>query len=331
MAKSVNSRTDHRRAPRTAGRRSDSQRKRSPVTLPNKTAPAKTAPAKTPQRQQRSEMKRATILDAALDLFARYGLHGTTVDQIAEAANVSKTNLFYYFPTKEEVYVAALQTLLAQWLHPLLSLDVAADPVASLNGYIRQKMEFSRNSPEISRLFCLEIVQDREIERVIGDIDPAPHRFSGPQHPANRVVFMAVHVLHFMGDEPQRGLAGGAPPDEVGAEILRVQRAQLQRRPQQRKARRQHPPGEFVELAGQRRNMLGRACQPIDDRPDGVVLRPFGRWPLDNVADLKIPRIQAVYRIPIQYGHKSSGLNPGRAADRTTIGTPGQNTKTQRK
>src|ERR1700753_1120101 len=148
MRKSVSSKKDHSGAPRTAGHRSGAHRKRATVALL----------AKPPQLKQRSEIKRATILAAALELFARYGLHGTTVDQIAEAANVSKTNLFYYFPTKEDVYVAALQTLLTQWLNPLLALDVAADPVESLTGYIRQKMEFSRNSPEISRLFCLEIV-----------------------------------------------------------------------------------------------------------------------------------------------------------------------------
>src|ERR1700753_2464466 len=157
MAKSVKSRTDQRRVPRGAAARSGADRKRAAVIL-RSTALAERRPAKTPQRQQRTEIKRTAILDAALELFARYGLHGTTVEQIAEAANVSKTNLFYYFPTKEDVYVAALQTLLTQWLNPLLALDVAADPVESLTGYIRQKMEFSRNSPEISRLFCLEIV-----------------------------------------------------------------------------------------------------------------------------------------------------------------------------
>jgi TetR/AcrR family transcriptional regulator len=144
--------------PRGAGLRGGADRKRAAVTY-RKTALAEPPPDKTPQRKQRTEVKRTAILDAALELFARYGLHGTTVDQIAEAANVSKTNLFYYFPTKEDVYVAALQTLLTQWLNPLLSLDAAADPVQSLTGYIRQKMEFSRSSPEVSRLFCLEIVQ----------------------------------------------------------------------------------------------------------------------------------------------------------------------------
>jgi TetR/AcrR family transcriptional regulator len=149
MIKSVNSKTDSRKAPRAAGLRNGVDRKRVVVAIS----------VKTPRRKQRIEIKRTIILDAALELFARYGLHGTTVEQIAEAANVSKTNLFYYFPTKEDIYVAALQTLLTQWLAPLLALDIDGDPVQSLNGYIRQKMEFSRGSPEVSRLFCLEIVQ----------------------------------------------------------------------------------------------------------------------------------------------------------------------------
>jgi TetR/AcrR family transcriptional regulator len=134
---------------RSAGNRSRTDRKRT-VTAPSD---------KTPRRQQRLENKRIAIFDAALELFARYGLHGTTVDQIAEAADVSKTNLFYYFPTKEDVYVAALQNLLTEWLAPMLALDVEGDPVKSLSDYIRRKMEFSRKYPEASRLFCIEIVQ----------------------------------------------------------------------------------------------------------------------------------------------------------------------------
>ena len=106
---------------------------------------------------------------------------------------------------------------------------------------------------------CLEIMEDRKIERVIGDINPAPHCFAGHEYPANRVIFMAVQILHFMSDEPEHGLSGGAPPDKIGTEILRVQRAELKGRPQQRKTGRQHPPCEFVELARQRRNMPRRA------------------------------------------------------------------------
>jgi AcrR family transcriptional regulator len=46
---------------------------------------------------------RIAIRDAAMELFAQQGFTGTTIDQIAEAANVSRATVFSYFPTKEEI------------------------------------------------------------------------------------------------------------------------------------------------------------------------------------------------------------------------------------
>ena len=44
------------------------------------------------------------ILDAALDVFSQNGYRGATLDQIAKAANLSKPNLLYYFPSKEAIH-----------------------------------------------------------------------------------------------------------------------------------------------------------------------------------------------------------------------------------
>lgn len=118
------------------------------------------AVAAEPSRQsRRTAARRSAILDAGLQLFSRQGLHGTSSDQIAEAADVSKTNLFYYFRSKEEVYVEVLRRLLDGWLAPLRALDRADDPATAIGAYIRRKIEFSRDNAEASRLFCLEIVQ----------------------------------------------------------------------------------------------------------------------------------------------------------------------------
>ncbi|SCW94088.1 HTH-type transcriptional regulator RutR [Ancylobacter rudongensis] len=121
--------------------------------------------AKTPHRLRRIAEKRTAILDAALSLFSRNGLHGTTVEQIARTAAVSKTNLFYYFASKEEVYVGVLSRLLDQWLDPLRALEVETDPVEGIRAYISRKIRFSRTHPEASRLFCLEVVQGAPLLR----------------------------------------------------------------------------------------------------------------------------------------------------------------------
>lgn len=103
--------------------------------------------------------KRTAIVNAALSLFSQFGLHGTRVEQVAALAEVSKTNLLYYFPSKEQLYLAVLQEILAVWLAPLRALQADQQPLEAINHYIRLKLEVSRDHPEASRLFCLEILQ----------------------------------------------------------------------------------------------------------------------------------------------------------------------------
>jgi TetR/AcrR family transcriptional regulator len=75
---------------------------------------------KTPgKRSQAVSAKKQAILGAALDTFSQFGIHGTRLEQVAERAGVSKTNLLYYYPSKEVLYVAVLQQILDIWLAPL--------------------------------------------------------------------------------------------------------------------------------------------------------------------------------------------------------------------
>ncbi len=103
--------------------------------------------------------KRAAVLSAALGLFSRFGLHGTSVDQVAARAGVSKSNLLYYFANKEELYVCVLRELLEVWLAPLREFSAEQDPQQAITDYIRRKLVVSRDSPDASRLFCLEMIQ----------------------------------------------------------------------------------------------------------------------------------------------------------------------------
>ncbi|MGH9082055.1 MAG: TetR/AcrR family transcriptional regulator [Acidimicrobiales bacterium] len=50
--------------------------------------------------------RRADILAAALACFARTGYHDTTMNEVAEAAEVSKGTPYLYFPSKEELFIA---------------------------------------------------------------------------------------------------------------------------------------------------------------------------------------------------------------------------------
>ncbi|MCR2811017.1 MULTISPECIES: TetR/AcrR family transcriptional regulator [unclassified Microbacterium] len=54
-------------------------------------------------RERRRQVTRRELADAALDLFERNGVHGTTADDIAAAAGVSARTFFRYAETKENV------------------------------------------------------------------------------------------------------------------------------------------------------------------------------------------------------------------------------------
>ncbi len=112
------------------------------------------------------------ILEAALDVFSQHGFRGATLDQIAEGAGLSKPNLLYYFASKEAIHRALLSQLLDTWLDPLRTMKADGDPVQEILGYVRRKLELSRDYPRESRLFANEILQGapRIIDAITGDL-----------------------------------------------------------------------------------------------------------------------------------------------------------------
>jgi len=103
--------------------------------------------------------KQDIILEAALDVFSRHGFRGATIDQIAEVAGMSKPNLLYYFPRKEEIYRRLISELLVTWLAPLRDMDEKGDPFTEIRSYIRRKLEMARDYPQESRLFANEMLR----------------------------------------------------------------------------------------------------------------------------------------------------------------------------
>ena len=120
---------------------------------------AQDATKKSGKRSQAVSAKKQAILSAALSTFSQYGIHGTRLEQVAELAGVSKTNLLYYYPSKEALYVAVMRQILAIWLAPLKAFREDLAPLVAIREYIRLKLEVSRDYPQASRLFCLEMLQ----------------------------------------------------------------------------------------------------------------------------------------------------------------------------
>ncbi len=71
-------------------------------------------PAPNAAPPERSAETRGRILDAALTEFAAHGLAGARTERIAAAAGVNKALLYYYFESKEKLYLASLEMIAAR-------------------------------------------------------------------------------------------------------------------------------------------------------------------------------------------------------------------------
>jgi AcrR family transcriptional regulator len=89
-----------------------------------------------PKLEVIAEYRCGEILEAARKVFARRGFAETTVDEIAEAAGISKGTFYAYFPSKHKVYVEALR----QGLHGLIEES-------------QQRMEQGHTAAEKIRIF----------------------------------------------------------------------------------------------------------------------------------------------------------------------------------
>lgn len=69
-------------------------------------APPKTNP---PRKRLSAEDRRAAIHDAALEVFAKRGYNGASIDEIAQRAGISKALIYEHFPSKKDLHVSLLE------------------------------------------------------------------------------------------------------------------------------------------------------------------------------------------------------------------------------
>lgn len=99
--------------------------------------------------EPRSVRKRTTILDAATTLFLRNGYLGTSMDEIAARARVSKQTVYKHFADKESLFAAIVAAAVDAAGNPVLeemdalaeSDDLAADLTAFARGQLGRVMQ----------------------------------------------------------------------------------------------------------------------------------------------------------------------------------------------
>jgi len=130
---------------------------------------------------------RGGILDAATRLFAAHGVSGTSLQQIADAAGITKAAVYHHFPAKEDVVAAVLAPALEAIDAIVRTAGAHDDPRARTEAAIigladqavthRQRWavllqdsaveEYVRNNPDHADLFM-------RLRLILGGPDPAP-------------------------------------------------------------------------------------------------------------------------------------------------------------
>jgi AcrR family transcriptional regulator len=118
------------------------------------------SPARGRPAAHQSEDRRALLLDAALELFARQGIGATTLNAIAKQARVTPALVHYYFGNRERL----VEALVAERIGPVvdsLSLELARlgdDPLQALYALARRLLDTLQELPWLPPLWVREVL-----------------------------------------------------------------------------------------------------------------------------------------------------------------------------
>jgi len=99
------------------------------------------------------------ILQAAQEEFVLHGFKGTSMQSIADRAQLPKANIHYYFKNKANLYKVVLEEIMGAWNQVLADMTSQSDPAEVLTRFIRAKMQLSYTNPNGSKIFAMEIIQ----------------------------------------------------------------------------------------------------------------------------------------------------------------------------
>lgn len=125
----------------------------------------------------RGRERLARILEAATELFLKDGYGATSIDSILDVSGGSKATLYSYFPTKDDLFRAVIDEVLASDQEPVL--DRSADPRTSLIEFSVQRLGvlFSAKHHALLRLIIAERERFPDLARMY--YERAPQRSRG--------------------------------------------------------------------------------------------------------------------------------------------------------
>jgi AcrR family transcriptional regulator len=119
-------------------------------------------------KQARAQRTRGEILQAAIELFARRGILATTMSELARAIKMTPGALYWHFPTKEDLLLAAIEALHQRFLSEFTQLITDGRKLTAtqqLVGFFERTQSFLRYHQEHGIFFGMvsaEAAEDNE-------------------------------------------------------------------------------------------------------------------------------------------------------------------------
>jgi AcrR family transcriptional regulator len=108
-------------------------------------------------RKAATEQRRCSILQSARAVFARQGYADTVVEDIAIQAGIGKGTLYLYFPSKEQIYLAALLEEARQLdADSRAAMSAAATWRDKLAAYLQVRIHYCEAHQDFLRIYMTE-------------------------------------------------------------------------------------------------------------------------------------------------------------------------------
>ncbi|MDF2799009.1 MAG: TetR/AcrR family transcriptional regulator [Devosia sp.] len=125
--------------------------------------PTKNRARAAPTRAQDPEGTRQNIIEVAAQEFALNGLSGARIDEIAAKTRSSKRMIYYYFGSKEGLYLSALENAYRQVREGEAQLDVAGlPPLDALKRLVEFTFDHHHQHEEFIRMVMIENIHHGE-------------------------------------------------------------------------------------------------------------------------------------------------------------------------
>ena len=113
--------------------------------------------ASRPRITREREARTSLILDSAERLFVEKGYDATSVQDIAERADFSRTSIYQYFGNKEEIYLCILERYTDLLTERVLTATADSVPVPDkIRAFLEEIRKISREKPNFFELYFIQ-------------------------------------------------------------------------------------------------------------------------------------------------------------------------------